>query len=79
MNKFYRLVELDIDGVFKTMLLLKKKKLVRDVTSACRCMCSVRDEKTMNLAVVGKLCVDCCSVFAPCVCEHACVCVCVCV
>ena len=34
MNKFYRLVELDIDGVFKTMLLLKKKKLVREVTSA---------------------------------------------
>ena len=25
-NKLYRLLEIDIDGVFKTMLLLKKKK-----------------------------------------------------
>ena len=26
MNKAYRLLEIDIDGVFKSMLLLKKKK-----------------------------------------------------
>lgn len=26
MNKLYRLLEIDIDGVFKSMLLLKKKK-----------------------------------------------------
>ena len=27
-NKYYRLLEIDIDGIFKTMLLLKKKKCV---------------------------------------------------
>ena len=26
MNKLYKLLEIDIDGVFKSMLLLKKKK-----------------------------------------------------
>ena len=26
MNKLYRLLEIDIDGVYKSMLLLKKKK-----------------------------------------------------
>ena len=25
-NKLYRLLEIDIDGIFKSMLLLKKKK-----------------------------------------------------
>lgn len=25
-NKFYRLLEIEVDGIFKTMLLLKKKK-----------------------------------------------------
>ena len=26
-NKLYRLLEIDVDGIFKSMLLLKKKKL----------------------------------------------------
>lgn len=27
-NKLYRLLEIDVDGIFKSMLLLKKKKSV---------------------------------------------------
>ena len=68
-NALYKELEIEIDGIFRTMLLLKKKKYAA--------LKIVEGADSLSTTRETKVCV--CVCVCGCVCVVVCVCVCVCV